>query len=191
MFFKNEKVSKQTKLDKDTASGFLGGAKNILLVVCVVLAGYILFKGYMINQSPIELKAVETEESEVAFNRIVFPERQDFTMYADAMKKRDIFDSPYGKKRPSRTEKISTEGVFESSDLGSKYKLVGVVLDKDPLAIVKSFESKETLFLSVGDEMGNAVLEEIKENQVIFRYNNKRVSLTADKTKGLASEQNP
>ena len=56
-------------------------------------------------------------------------------------------------------------------------KLVGILLDGEPKAVIEDLKKNETLFLSPGQSLGNAVLQEIQEGKVVFVYQGQRVEL--------------
>ena len=87
------------------------------------------------------------------------------------MAQRDIFQAPW--------ENPQEKGAApQQDDLQKKLKLVGIVLDEAPQAVVEDQETHETYFLFVGDEIGQARVEEIQEEKVILLLNEEKVELT-------------
>ena len=63
-------------------------------------------------------------------------------------------------------------------DLSKTLRLVGIVLDAQPKAIIERIAQKETVFLSKGETVEGAVLEDILEDKVILSYQDEKVELT-------------
>ena len=64
------------------------------------------------------------------------------------------------------------------TELNKKLKLVGILFDANPTAIIEDQTTQQTLFMSPGDMVDNIKLEKIQPDKVIFLYNDQRVELT-------------
>ena len=113
----------------------------------------------------------KVEKSDVL--KISFSEKKPFSVYQEKFQQRDIFQAPWDKPKEDAAQEASS-----STDLSKQLKLIGVLLDKDSRAIIENVQTKETVFLSVGQDIEGATLEEIKEGKAIFRINDQRVELT-------------
>lgn len=113
----------------------------------------------------------KAEKSDVP--KISFPEEKPFSVYQEKFQQRDIFQAPWDKPKENSSQEASS-----STDLSKQLKLIGVLLDKDSRAIIENVQTKETVFLSIGQDIEGATLEEIKEGKAIFRINDQRVELT-------------
>ena len=60
---------------------------------------------------------------------------------------------------------------------GAGYRLVGIIVDDNPRAVVEISNPRGVQFLSVGERLGDAVLEKIEEYAVSFRYQGQLVQL--------------
>ena len=70
--------------------------------------------------------------------------------------------------------KVSNEGpVFLKSsiaELVKDYRLKGVVLLNEPEAILEDARTQRSIFLKVGDHLGELTVKEIKEGEVVLKY---------------------
>ncbi len=95
-----------------------------------------------------------------------------FESYKQAMAERDVFQAPWEKP----AEVASVPGV-SASELTKQLKLVGILLDKDPKAIVEDLGTQQTFFVSPGERIGNAVVAEIRPDKVILTFGQEKVEL--------------
>jgi len=79
----------------------------------------------------------------------------------------NIFSAPFlMKKKPALNKRVE---VKKNDDAFlNKYTLIGIVLNEHPVALVESKQTKETIFLSMGDQLDQAVVEEITAEDVLF-----------------------
>lgn len=162
---------------------FLRGAPKVLITILIVLSGFILAKIFFLKKSHPYFFSVSPggrESREMALGKIVFPESKDFKEYAETIKQRDIFKVIYADSRKPKNIKPPKAEKVLYSDFIKDYRLVGIMLDRVPRAIVEDLENSDTLFLSPGDSMGEAVLEEVQEDRAIFRYRNNLIELTTE-----------
>ncbi len=96
---------------------------------------------------------------------------QPFDYYRESMEQRNLFQLPW----EVPVQEIREVGT--SLELSQQIKLVGVYLDNDPRAIVEDVKTQEIHFVSRGELIGAARLEEINESKAIFIYNGKKVEL--------------
>ncbi len=107
-----------------------------------------------------------------------------YDYYRKQVQKRDIFQFPEEKARVM-PKKVQARRVIKASikiqpkkqPFVKSLKLVGVVLDEDPEAIVENPKKKKTLFLRKGDEVQGAIVEKILEGKIIFLYEGRKVEL--------------
>lgn len=62
-------------------------------------------------------------------------------------------------------------------DFSQMYRIAGIVLGDEPMAIVENIQSSTTVFLTVGDSLDNAVVKEIQQDRVILEIDGKIVEL--------------
>ena len=99
-------------------------------------------------------------------------ETRPFESYKQTMEGRDVFQAPW--ERPAREVPIPNASATE---LAKQLKLVGILLDKDPKAIVEDLATQQTFFLSPGERIGNAVVGEIRQDKVILIFGQEKVEL--------------
>ena len=99
-------------------------------------------------------------------------EARPFEFYRQTIGSRDIFQAPWEKPLP-----VATGTSSSAAELAKQLKLVGILLDKDPKAIVEDLTTQQTFFLSPGERIGNAVVEEIREDKVILDFAQEKVEL--------------
>lgn len=84
---------------------------------------------------------------------------------------RDIFQAPW--EKPAAAAPAGSAAV----ELAKNLKVVGILLDAEPKAIIEDVAMKQTFFVSPGEHVGGALLEEVKEDRVILIFNEERVEL--------------
>lgn len=99
-------------------------------------------------------------------------EVRPFDSYKPAMEGRDIFQAPW--EKPAQEVSVPNASVAE---LTKQLKLVGILLDEDPKAIVEDLGTKQTFFVSPGEQIGNAVVGEIRPDKVILIFGQEKVEL--------------
>lgn len=100
-------------------------------------------------------------------------EVQPFAYYQEKISQRDIFLAPWEKP------KAAGDGALQETDFTKQISIVGLVMDENnPQVIVEDLQTHQTQFMSKGDRIAGAVLEDIKEGKVIFNYNNQPVEMS-------------
>lgn len=148
-----------------------------LVFLSIGLVGYILFSFFVFSDGHLSDAPVEKEADvkEVVPEKITLLSIKDFSLYAETIKSRDIFKLPYGTKEANGASVGSTDSL--SNEVAGNFKVVGIILDEEPQAIIEDLQNKDTLFLSIGQKVGTAVLEDVQEGKVIFQYNGQRLEL--------------
>lgn len=100
-------------------------------------------------------------------------EAKPFEFYAGKIEGRDVFEAPWEKPAPD-----SHAPADPALGLSKRLKVVGILLDEDPKAIIEDLETKQTFFLSPKERMGDIVVDEIREDKVIVIFNEEKVELT-------------
>ena len=174
--------------------GFDGSFKflNRFFIILICLSLLIIFsKLLFVKESTIEFSAPKGKESvdkEPSELHLAIPE--PFESYDEIIKKRNIFEfETEESKQPSEvvpspeappSPPPPPEPVAQTTiqDVTRNLKLVGIVLTKEPEAVVEDSEKNETLFLHKGDQVNGAAIEEIKEGLVVFTLNGQRMEWT-------------
>lgn len=100
-------------------------------------------------------------------------ETKPFEFYAGKIEGRDVFEAPW--EKPASDSQAPADPAL---DLSKRLKVVGILLDEDPKAIIEDLETKQTFFLSPKERMGDIVVDEIREDKVIVIFNEEKVELT-------------
>ena len=99
-------------------------------------------------------------------------ETRPFESYKQTMEGRDVFQAPW--EKPVQT--VPASGA-SAAELSKQLKLVGILMDKDPKAIVEDLGTQQTFFVSPGERIGNAVVGEIRQDKVILIFGQEKVEL--------------
>ncbi len=100
-------------------------------------------------------------------------EAKPFEFYAGKIEGRDVFEAPW--EKPALDSQSPADPAL---GLSKRLKVVGILLDEDPKAIIEDLETKQTFFLSPKERMGDIVVDEIREDKVIVIFNEEKVELT-------------
>jgi len=114
----------------------------------------------------------EASDGEASLPELVLFKTRPFEVYAKGIETRDLFQSLRDKLKPDA--KVMEKAL---PALHKRIKLIGILLDQDSKAIVEDLKEKQTHFLSRGESVGTAFLEDIQEDKVIFMYNNERIEM--------------
>ncbi len=184
LFFPNT-VKKQA-LGLNGMGGFEGslrGARKVLVVLNIIFAIFICVKVFLPqkNHEQIEEGGVLDPVINAGSGRVDVSEKESFHVYEAVFDKRDLFQLPYAQRKVSalrvgseKSVQKSIEGSFEG------FKVVGIIVDKNPQVVVENIKSKETVFLSRGDQLQGAVLEEVLGGKAIFVKQGKRIEMVVE-----------
>ena len=153
---------------------FLEIGNRLLIILSVCLLTVITIKFYLENKKqPISSALInissgfETED--------ISPKETSSVQegkYQEIIKDRDIFVASWEVKK----EDTSLSNGAKPA-LMEQYKLIGIILDKSPTAIIEDATTKQATFLLKGEKIGEATLLDIQENKVIFQYGNQQFEL--------------
>lgn len=99
-----------------------------------------------------------------------------YATYEQILMQRNLFEGIWQRVQAS-TAVFQAVGTTPPVALTHKIRLLGIVLDQRPQVIVEELANQQTVFLSPGDVVAEARLEEIHATEVIFMYNDKQVIL--------------
>ena len=154
---------------------------RVLLVFCLGLVFYIASHIFLFKPSGDDLVTLEAKDNadDGTAAEEVLPSPQPFSDYAKTIDERDIFMSALqrAQSQAAVTAQPETVTVQPVLDFSQNFKLVGIILDSDPKAVVEDLKNQRTLFLSYGDQLEGAVLKEIRDGKVIFTINDQSIEL--------------
>ncbi|HBR14546.1 MAG TPA: hypothetical protein DD723_03250 [Candidatus Omnitrophica bacterium] len=157
-------------------------------VLAVLCGGMFVYIVVQIVSTPVESPGADPrkkKEEERIVKEFFLPSRQFFDFYQNEMSGRDIFKSlweeePKGESVPQPQPILQPAFPIDTNPvplLQGQLKVVGIVLGDVPEAIVEDLQTHETVFLKRGERLGEALVDEILKDKVIFVYNNQRVEL--------------
>jgi type II secretory pathway component PulC len=141
----------------------------------------LIYTGARISRTEdFKVKELETEIAAMpqTASAISWPQIQPYGNYADVIGKRDIFQ-PY--VPPVARAVVGTavpQDIAKATEWLKSLTLVGIMFAPEPQAVIEDTRKRETLFLKSNDEVGEAVVEEIMTDKVIFNYSGHRMELT-------------
>ena len=98
---------------------------------------------------------------------------QSFDRYESVFEQRDLFVSPAG-YFGSAAKNIESPA---SNNLRTQLRLVGILIDENPQAMIEDSGSNQTHIVGVKQNVAGAILTEIHENRVVLEYNGERIEL--------------
>ncbi len=156
--------------------------QRILIVIIGVLMVFIVlsFSGSPSFQRDISTKEAINKPASPSID-IKLAEAKPFQGYAETIRSRDIFKQPYrGRTRPASGQRAQEGAVISSNaPLADKFKLVGIIIDATPQAVIEDIDKKETLFLNVGDVVDGMELVHVEEGKIVVAYNGKKFEMKA------------
>ena len=144
----------------------------IPILVVLLCVEYYIVKQKSDLQAQQALVRAAKEEKEASRKTDTAPGvDKPMDVYLSRFGERDIFMAPWEKPQDQNSAATAI------APLSEELKVTGIVLDNNPQAIVEDVKTEQTYFLSTGDTVKNAKVLEIKEDRVIFEYNNSKVEL--------------
>ena len=165
--------SKKSKKNKTTH--FLDAGNRLLFILILGLFAHALVKYFSADQNVIPtIVGRDASAEEISLLAMITGEPKPAEMYVQRIGERDLFRSLRDRLKSPGTHAI--EKALPA--LHKRIKLIGILVDGDSKAIVEDLKEKQTHFLSQGESIGTAFLEDIREDKVIFMYNDERVEMT-------------
>ncbi len=150
-----------------TKKTFLRKLNGLTFFLVLILVGFFTYGLLNLRE---EKKIVIDDLEMVEFSKIkVFDDstQKPYNHYSNLIKTRDIFSRPEGK----------SELIDGGSQLEKKFRLVGIVLDGDPEAIVEDLQTRKTLFLHEGDFLKGSKVQQIQEGKIILLVDDQEIEL--------------
>lgn len=146
---------------------------GLLIIICGILALYILFEFLFARNEPVEIAVPPVSEFQ---EKNLTPEDnklKPYSYYSSQFEQRDIFAiaSPESNIVASGGTSSDIQQVLQ--DL----RLVGVILDHNPQAIIESKIENKTYFLHQGESIRDFRVEVINESKVILSSGPERFEL--------------
>lgn len=91
--------------------------------------------------------------------------------YSSLFAGRDVFKTDEEKVLELKWQaQMTVDGT--AGNWADSYQLIGVIVDEDPRAIIKTLNPPGVKTLAIGDQLGEATLENVEENVAFFQYQN-------------------
>ncbi len=180
--------NKGGEADGNTSVDFWAVSNRILTVVaCGIFLFIVLRYSFQVQPDTIVLppgeETVETEDRYAeptvtakptggSAKQMDISDSRPFDFYREEIARRDLFQNPW--QGPGSGTPSSSGSAVEIS---KQLKLVGILLDDDPKAIIEDAATKQTFFISPGERIGEALVEEIRGDRVILVFHEERVEL--------------
>lgn len=114
----------------------------------------------------------ETVTSDKEGQQIKINQPKDYGYYYRQFSKRDIFNAP------SIADDANAPATGVSlKDATKNFRLVGIILDKQPQAVIEDKTTNTTYFLGKGENLNNLKVKEILESKVIVVYGTEEIEL--------------
>jgi len=152
----------------------LDTGNQLLIIVIAVLVGYVAINFSSLQRSILEPISTQVMiEEEIPAANIATMQIKSFEVYEKGIKARNLFATLQSDLKPDT--RILQKAL---PALHKRIKLIGILIDSDSKAIVEDLKEKQTQFLSKGESLGSAVLEDIREDKVLFKYANEIIEMT-------------
>jgi len=173
-----KKTASHRRHDKQFGIDILKKANHVLLFACFCLIVFLLVNYFFYGQNSTEFAAKGSKgEGQVVTKDIEkdleLPGENPFEYYEEALVKRNIFELPWEDKSAGKTEVLG-----DSAQLSKRLQIVGVILDDEPKVAIVDLKDKITYFLSKGESIAGAKIEEIEEGKVTVVFNDEKIVLT-------------
>ena len=187
-----EDFSHKGQVDIAAKGKFIHAVKGIFLaclLVLVLAAGYFAFNAY-VNKGSQELENIkslvasisekEKDPDEVlaaeAAKEMVKDKKASQASSIDDYQK--IVEAKTIFALPGRTEKPIAMESLAAQDVLKGFRLVGIITEKPPQAIIEDIQNKQTLFLKEGEMIGRMQVQQILSDRVMLVYDGQSVTLS-------------
>lgn len=158
--------------------------EQFLVGLGLALLSYFLFTLFASNRqvpAPLAQTGASDPVSE-ASSQELFSDLETLEYYLAPVRDKDIFGSLIEKKAEPPVVVKDPEPPPEPvrvpvTNITQKLRVVGIILDSNPEAILEDLEKKESLFLHKGDRIRDAVIEDIQEGKIILKYEDQTIEL--------------
>ncbi len=143
----------------------------ILFFLVIAFLGYVVFELFFFREGNTKyLQTAKEAASKTETKDTLAQVSPTLDYYTSQVNKRDIF-------RPVLGQDQATGSAATQNEQVSNLRLAGIILDKQPQAIIEDIKLKKTYFLYRGDYIGDIKVEEILESKVILSYAGEKFEL--------------
>jgi len=158
--------------------GVLGRITKFLLVLAAGLALLVVYSAGIRPPEEAAFSHIESKPSKKERNIVIKETKAaDFEDYAAVIKGKDMFAAPNKKAADTSSRKPAASVQQDFMLFSGGYELKGIVIDRDPVAIIEDIKKKQTMFLGQNDNLGEAVIKVILDEKVVFGYRGRDVEM--------------
>ena len=160
------------RLRKGLREPNLKAVNKFFLILSVILLGYSIV-GFVFGRPDIRKVREKSRliKEEQSVDKDLFPPRP-FLHYLEMVRRRNIF-SPVTLKEGEKPEVKEKKLLAMAANL----KLVGISLEKEPVAMIEDIKAKKTYFLKAGDTINKFKVDTISNDRVILNYRGDKIEL--------------
>lgn len=138
--------------------------KRLKIIVFGMIPGILGYSIYLFQTEYYE--RIQSFNESLSINKIYQKEIVEPAILDDH-KMRDI--GPRNIFLPLRTSKpvVQSSTQLKVDELIQNYKIVGIVIDREVKGIIENIKQQETIFVSIGDKIGEAIIVKILPDKII------------------------
>ncbi|MBZ0167604.1 MAG: hypothetical protein K8I00_12430 [Candidatus Omnitrophica bacterium] len=168
----------------------MGNAYGVLLrsvnVILLVLAcGIAIYSGRIYQLRSISESDVSGADISVATRSATrikpkLKTLEPLPLYLAKIQQRDLFEAPWEAAVTAPVEQpgdVPVENPHAIMQFTRGIRLVGIISDNDPKAVVEDIVHRKTLIMSIGDEINGARLHKIYGELVVFKLGSELIEL--------------
>ena len=158
--------------------GLLKILNRILLILIILSLGYNVVQFFLPAQKAELVIAQALEAKDEFINGITLAQNKPFAENENILEPRDIFRPAWIKEETFAGGTASQVPNLSSSvEVLEELKLVGIVLDKIPQAIIEDRQTRQTFFLHPGDTIKGAKISAIQAGRVNLNLGDQTLEL--------------
>jgi type II secretory pathway component PulC len=149
---------------------------KFLIILSIISLGYIIIVGFIVKQRSADefVASIQHQKNGSSLeNPIQGGKQKPLSFYVQKFENKDLFNTSLYQTNPTSAAVVNSAEQNPTQSL----KLVGIVLDDKPQAIIEDLNSQQTLFLHVGDSIQDAKVKQILEGKVIFQFKEEMIEL--------------
>lgn len=149
----------------------------LILLICFRIghAGVRLFHDP--NKNSVLIPEAARQEDDL-LTEAILPQPKPFHEYESMIAQRDIFKPAWIAQEPAVTEQVVLGPADPpATEILQNLKVVGIILDAVPQAIIEDSQTRQTYFLHKGESFKGAVIENIKQSKVELKLGGQTITL--------------
>lgn len=139
---------------------------------------FIIYNFFYERKNPdVFLNGKTSNFKEAISNDMALVPQKVFSYYEEQIQERDLFQPVEHNVDSPEITNTKGDASAKIASFKKKFRLVGVILDAVPEAVVEELPTHKTRFLCKGDRLKEAIVEEILEGKIILSYQGEKVEL--------------